>query len=211
MTITILIGYLAAGLQISRALPQVARLVRTRDVTGVSAFSWALVMLNGIYWSMYAVPEHLIPTLVSNGVAGALGLIILALLGRKALVLVVPVVGVSLVSLWVMPVGVLGVAAVVTTFFVYIPQAVASFRSDLSGVSLGTWVISLGTTLCWALYGSLVHSWPVIAPSFVAVPLTLLIIAKVLRYRSSTACAELVLSSGGLGEPNTVTLQASGS
>ena len=58
------IGVMAAGSTMACALPQFARLVRTRDVTGLSESTWALTALNTVLWTLYGFHIKSIPLML---------------------------------------------------------------------------------------------------------------------------------------------------
>lgn len=75
---TDVVGILAAGSTMAYAIPQFHRLVRTKDVSGLSEATWALTAFNTALWTLYgwyiqSIPLML-PALVSIPVAVAVAL-----------------------------------------------------------------------------------------------------------------------------------------
>jgi uncharacterized protein with PQ loop repeat len=58
------VGLLASGSTVLYTVPQFWRLVRTRDVRGVSTVTWALTAVNTSIWAAYGIREHLLPTVL---------------------------------------------------------------------------------------------------------------------------------------------------
>lgn len=56
-----IVGSLASGSTVLYTLPQFWRLVRTRDVRGVSAVTWILTAVNTSIWAVYGVREQILP------------------------------------------------------------------------------------------------------------------------------------------------------
>ncbi len=76
------IGYLAAALTASSALPQLVQTVRTRDVRGISLASWLTLAAGVALWLVYGAAIGSGPLIVANGVALALDLTIIVLAFR---------------------------------------------------------------------------------------------------------------------------------
>jgi uncharacterized protein with PQ loop repeat len=171
-----LLGYLAAVVQVVRGVPQLKRVLH--DHRGVSVATWSLALTSGETWFFYGVKEHLYPTILSNEGFFLLSGLVIAWARTshrwRTILYVVP----PLVLLWV-PVYVLGAVAVAITTIMIVPQAVDARKGSLDGVSIATWVMALGGTILWAVYGAAVRSWEIVAPSVLIGPLSCYIIAKV--------------------------------
>jgi MtN3 and saliva related transmembrane protein len=171
-------GYGAAVLLAFISLPQVLRLLRSRDTTGVSAPTWVVSVACGACWTEYGITTNLWPTILSNALYALGALLVLRLLSKRVAALGVLTAASVFAISWALPVGVVGVVAVLITLGAYAPQARASLREDLSGVAMGTWALALATEVLWALYGILTGVWAVAAPSAVTAPLALLILLR---------------------------------
>jgi len=58
------VGLVASGSTVLYAGPQLWRLVRTRDVRGVSAVTWGITAVNTSIWAAYGIREQLLPTVL---------------------------------------------------------------------------------------------------------------------------------------------------
>lgn len=58
------VGLLASGSTVLYTVPQFWRLLRTRDVRGVSTVTWALTAVNTSIWAAYGIREQLLPTVL---------------------------------------------------------------------------------------------------------------------------------------------------
>ena len=58
------VGLVASGSTVLYAGPQLWRLIRTRDVRGVSAVTWGITAVNTSIWAAYGIREHLLPTVL---------------------------------------------------------------------------------------------------------------------------------------------------
>ncbi len=79
------IGYLAAALTASSALPQLLQTLRTRDVRGISIASWLTLATGVALWLVYGAAIGSGPLIVANAFALALDLAILVLAFRHRL------------------------------------------------------------------------------------------------------------------------------
>jgi uncharacterized protein with PQ loop repeat len=165
-------------MQVVRAFPQLWRLRKSKS--GVSVASWSLAVASAETWFFYGVRDHLMPTMLSNsGSFVVCALIVVAVRPASAqwrtLLYVVP----PLALLWA-PTILIGVAAVAVTTVMIVPQAVDSVRGSVAGVSATTWSMAFAGSSLWDVYALYAHSWEIIAPSVIIIPLSLLIVLRVL-------------------------------
>jgi MtN3 and saliva related transmembrane protein len=75
------------------------------------------------------------------------------------------------------------IAAVLTTCS-FLPQAWHTFRTrDVSGISLGMYLVfALGVSL-WLAYGLMLAAWPIVLANSVTLVLTLAILGMKLRFK----------------------------
>jgi uncharacterized protein with PQ loop repeat len=186
----LVIGYVAATLQVVRAVPQLWRLRESRS--GVSVASWSLAVASGEIWFFYGVRDHLMPTMLSNSGSFVVCFLIVAVVRTastqwRTLLYVVP----PLALLWA-PTILIGIAAVAVTTVMIVPQAVDSVRGSVAGVSATTWSMAFAGSSLWDVYALYAHSWEIIAPSIVIIPLSLFIVLRVLGgHRSARRVAQL--------------------
>ncbi len=79
------------------------------------------------------------------------------------------------------PIGYL--AAILTTCS-FVPQAWRTYRTrDVSGISLGMYLVFAGGVALWLTYGLLLAAWPIVAANAITLALALAILVMKLRYR----------------------------
>lgn len=161
MTTTQILGAIGTLIGLVRALPQFLRLRIARDAHGVSLDTAATSSIVSFGWATYGwltdQPAVLLAT-ASSGVVFA-GVFILALrYGRRLRELrTAPVwVFVLFVPAAIWGPDALGVLLPMSVLVANIPQILISFReSDLTGLSLGTWLLSTMDGLTWGTYAVL--------------------------------------------------------
>ena len=173
---TVAVGWVATLLGFFRLAPQALTILRSRRVTGVSAESTVFTVVSGIWWVLYGIALRDVPTSVSSvGALLAPCLCYLYLLRRRGLETVhntLLLVG-ALLGVLLMLAGkhALGLAAALSTVVSMLPQFVRIARTgDVAGLSEWTWGLTSANTILWAVYGTLVHSVPMMLPAFVIVP-----------------------------------------
>ncbi len=82
---------------------------------------------------------------------------------------------------WIDLVG--SLAACLTTA-AFVPQAWLSFKTrDVSGISLGMYIVFTVGVALWLAYGLLLHAWPLIIANTITLALALAILVMKLRFR----------------------------
>jgi MtN3 and saliva related transmembrane protein len=77
----------------------------------------------------------------------------------------------------------IGYFAAVLTTVSFVPQVWQTFRTrDVSGISLGMYLVFATGVSLWLAYGVLVTAWPIVAANAVTLALALSILAMKLRY-----------------------------
>ncbi|HEY4059395.1 MAG TPA: SemiSWEET family transporter [Kofleriaceae bacterium] len=79
------IGYAACVASITAFIPQLWKVVSTRDTKSLSTPMWIFEVVTFVLWSVYGVYLHQIPIIVTNIVCGLMSTIIL---GMKLLAIV---------------------------------------------------------------------------------------------------------------------------
>ena len=78
----------------------------------------------------------------------------------------------------------LGYAAAFLTTLSFVPQAWHTFRTrDVSGISLGMYVVFAVGVALWLGYGLVLSAWPIVLANAVTLALALGILAMKLRFR----------------------------
>lgn len=156
-----LLPLLAGAFAVPQYLPQLLRVRRLGAAAGVS-WSWAaLAAVNNLAWAGYfvwsGVPSGLVAVLSCALVAGLLTHALTRLGGGVA-----PRV-VAGVAAWVVVMALagllggrlgLGAAMNVALIVQVAPSVVTAWRSrDVSGISVGTWLLVMGELTCFGLFG----------------------------------------------------------
>ena len=144
-----------------RALPQLLRLLRTRNVHGVSADTAGTTGVVSTAWAVYGVLTDQAAVALASG-ATALTFLLVAVV---ALRLGRPLRTMRTAPVWLVVLAVggaaggaaaLGVLLPVSVLVANVPQLRVAWRErDLSGLSLGTWLLSVLEAGVWGTYGLL--------------------------------------------------------
>ena len=152
--------FAAAAFAVPQFLPQIDKLRRTADPTGVS-WPWAaLTSVNNAAWLTYFTLAHygtaLVPSISATTLAGALATMLTARVGvrpRSALV----------VGCWAVLLGAAlalggraGLGTLLTGAFILqvTPSIWTAYRTRRpTGISRGTWLLILGELACWLAFG----------------------------------------------------------
>jgi uncharacterized protein with PQ loop repeat len=158
----------ATILAVGSLVPQAARLLRTRDIVGVSVLWTALGTVTNLAWFAYALARGLwagVPatlatacfygflfvTLVRFG--GRFGPAVLGGIAWAALLA-----GVTLIGGWSALGGVLGVSYAVQVA----PSLWTAWRTYApTGIAPGTWVLFAVQVILWGYYGIVEHDWAI--------------------------------------------------
>jgi uncharacterized protein with PQ loop repeat len=152
--------FAAAAFAIPQFLPQITKLRRTDDTTGVS-WPWAaLTSVNNVAWLSYFTVAHywtaLVPAISATTLAGALATMVtrrVEVRPRSALAvatwagLLVAAFGVA---------GRVGLGTLLTGAFILqvTPSIWTAYRTARpTGISRGTWLLILGELSCWLTFG----------------------------------------------------------
>lgn len=189
-----LTGLLAFGANTLAAVflvPQLVRLVRHRDVAGVSATWIALGIVTNTVWVLYLGRLGLwagVPAPALALVTYALMLLVVARLERHRIWL-----GASIAYLVSMAgighlggEGALGLVLALSPTIQILPALVAVFReSRPSGVSPATWLLGTGEATLWGAFGWLVHDLALVGYGLLTTTGSVLILARwlVVRHR----------------------------
>lgn len=76
------IGFCAAAISCSIALPQLIKILKNKDVTGVSAGSWWLTLANATLWLVWAVMAQAWAAGIPSLVNAPMAIVILLLIAK---------------------------------------------------------------------------------------------------------------------------------
>jgi len=195
MAIVDFLGWTAAGFSAALALPQVVRIWRTGSVAGLSLLTWQMVFLAGVGWTVHGFVVERAQVIVPNILLALAAGVVLWQIGRARRL--------TLVGTWALPLAIAATASlaeatigpVAFAVIMFIPAAVGQFAQireiraadDVSGVSLPTLLINLGSQFVWLSYAVPTGETAII---WVAIPLavlmSLVVGALLLRRRQLT-------------------------
>lgn len=168
MTVTGVLGAIGTVIGLTRALPQLLRLIRTKDAHGVSLDSAVTISVVSFAWAAYGFLTDQLAVAVASGLNGAVFISIAAMavsLGRRVSELraapiwlvVVVIAGVLGGS------GSLGAVLVVSALIANLPQVFVAYRErDLTGLSPSTWALTASDGAVWSFYGILTGDIPIL-------------------------------------------------
>jgi uncharacterized protein with PQ loop repeat len=158
-----LLGYApiaATGFAVPQFLPQIRKLLTTRDTAGVSPSWAALTSVNNAAWLTYFTMSRywtaLIPSTSATLLAGTLAVLLLRRrpLGTRPA---------ALIAAWAITLAAAGVTAgraglgtlLTAAFLLQVtPSLWTAYRTPRpTGISAGTWLLILGELTCWLTFG----------------------------------------------------------
>lgn len=153
-----ILGALGTVIGLVRALPQLLRLLTTRDAHGVSLDTAATSSVVSFGWATYGLLTDQLPVTLATGSSG----LVFALITLFALKVGRRVTELRTAPVWLIVLGGvalaaraygLGVLLPVSVLVANVPQLVVAFReSDLTGLSVSTWLLSVSDGAVWAAY-----------------------------------------------------------
>lgn len=184
------LGVIAIVLQNVRTWPQVIRILRLQDATGVSTTTWSLATASHVVWLTYALVISDAVLTINNIVAGLGPASVLAALVhqratsiRNATAAPILVGGIGVVALWTIGENALAVIAVAIGAVMFIPQVVKVCRSSTTGVSITTWLLLMFSSLSWIAYGITADIPAILAAHAVVLPSSIIVLSKVVTER----------------------------
>lgn len=167
-------------------IPQIRKLMRTEDATGVSGTWPAIGLVSNAAWTAYLFSQELWAATPATSVMVFFFFVVLRTLRRANVSLGPPLVRGLIAT------AILGTAFGVGSWpalglvlgWAYIPQLApavwAAYRTPTPvGVSAGTWALLLVDAALWLLYGALMDDMPVVIFGFVGLVASVLILARV--------------------------------
>ena len=152
--------FAAAAFAIPQFLPQITKLRRTDDATGVS-WPWAaLTSANNAAWLTYFTLAHywtaLVPSIAATTLAGTLALTLTMRVDVRARSALAVATWTALLVTAFAVAGRVGLGTLLTGAFMLqvTPSIWAACRTERpTGVSRGTWTLILGELSCWLTFG----------------------------------------------------------
>ena len=180
-------SYIAAALSCVVAIPQIVRLVRTRETAGVSVGSWEVNTMSAVAWLTYGLRTLQGAQVVANACALVGGVAVLWLVlaageerrGRLTRFAV----GATAVSgaVFLLPMVWLTLPLAATGLMSRVPQlratAITWWNRRASGVAASAWAMSVACTALWMLAGALTGQAAVVWSSAIACATAALILA----------------------------------
>lgn len=161
MTLISILGALGTLIGLIRALPQLLRLLRTRQAHGVSVDTAATSAIVSFGWATYGALTAQPYVSFATGASG----VIFTLITLMALRFGRSVGEFKIAPIWLIVLGGAGLIAGTTGLGILLPISVlaanipqlwvAYKEGNLADLSLGTWLLSMSDGLVWGLYSLL--------------------------------------------------------
>lgn len=166
------LGLIGTGLDLIRATPQLARLLRARKSFGVSVDTAGTSCAVSLGWTTYGIiTDQFYVTLASGIMAGFFLIITLVALrfGRSAREFRIAPLWLAVLSASVLLFGKVGLGLMlsISALISNVPQIRVAYKEEnLSGLSLGTWLLTLTAGLVWGWYAILQQDLTIITSAF---------------------------------------------
>ena len=192
MAVTGVLGAIGTVIGLTRALPQLLRLIKTRDAHGVSLDSAATISVVSFAWATYGLLTDQLAVAVASGLNGSVFICIALMamsLGRRVSELRAAPIWLVVVMLatFVAGSGGLGAVLVVSALIANLPQVVVAYRErDLTGLSPSTWALTASDGAVWSFYGILTGDIPILVNNLFQFTTSMAILIRRLVWSSST-------------------------
>lgn len=186
MNIPSILGFIGTIIGLVRAVPQLVRLLRARGAFGVSVDTAATSSIVSLGWMVYGLLTGQTFVVLATGSSGLIFAIITVMALRYGRSLrefrVAPLwLVVLLITGFVFGTDVLGIVLALSALVSNIPQILVAYREDnLTGLSLGTWLLSLSDGLVWGTYALIQHDIAIIASGAFQFTTSALIVVRIL-------------------------------
>jgi uncharacterized protein with PQ loop repeat len=190
MDIRPILGTLGTVIGLVRALPQLVRLLRSREAYGVSVDTAATSSIVSLGWATYGVLTNQPYVSFASGPPGLMFAIttFLALrFGRQVREFKIAPVwfGVLLLAGIVAEKNGLGVVLPISILVANIPQVWVAYKEgNLADLSLGTWLLSVTDGLVWGTYSLIQHDISIMVSAFFQLATSGLIVALKLTHKA---------------------------
>lgn len=148
------VGWLATAVTLSSGLPQMVRLLRTRDTQGVSEWTYVLWTATALWWASWGLHIDSAPMIAVNvlSLPTLLAVVVLMRPGRWQIVLLAlspPLIAVAYVT-WP---PLLAVVGSILAPLLVVPSVYEAFHTDdPSGVALATWFLLGTASFLWLTF-----------------------------------------------------------
>jgi uncharacterized protein with PQ loop repeat len=166
------LGLIGTVIDLLRAAPQLLRLLRERKSFGVSVDTSGTSCVVSLGWTTYGIITHQIFVALASGAIASFFFIITVAalrLGRSAREF-------RVTPLWLIVLfsavtffgkNGLGLMLSISALISNVPQIRVAYKEEnLSGLSLGTWLLTLSGGLVWLLYGILQNDLTIMVSTF---------------------------------------------
>ena len=188
------LGFTGTIIDLLRAAPQLMRLLRERKSFGVSVDTSGTSCVVSLGWTTYGIITDQIFVAIASGAIASLFFIITVAalrLGRSAREFrVTPLWLVVLFSVLIFfGKNGLGLMLSISALISNVPQIRVAYKEEnLSGLSLGTWLLTLSGGLVWFVYGFLNNDLTIMVSTFFqSVTSTIIIGLKLFKQRTGNA------------------------
>lgn len=172
MDLVSFLGLTGTIIDLIRATPQLAHLLRERKVFGLSVDTSGTSCVVSLGWTTYGIiTNQLYVTLASGIMASFFFIITLVALrfGRSAREFRIAPIWLVVLSVAVLFFGKVGLGLLlsISALISNVPQIRVAYKEEnLSGLSLGTWLLTLSGGLVWGFYAILQHDLTIITSAF---------------------------------------------
>lgn len=172
MDILALLGIIGTLLDLVRATPQLMRLIRAKQSFGVSVDTSGTTCVVSLGWTAYGLITHQpMVALASSFMAGLFFIITLIALRfgrsmREFRIAPLWLIALFIAGAWFGKNG-LGLLLSISALISNVPQIWVAYKEEnLSGLSLGTWTLTLSGGLIWFFYGFLQQDVTIMVSTF---------------------------------------------
>ena len=184
------LGLIATVGTVAFGIPQAVKSTRTRSRTGVSIATWWMALIICWPWGAYGLRVEDPFLTVTNVLAAIVAIWVLVACDTRhpwrTLMLASSATAAAFFALSLAPSVLLVGFATAVMILSRVPQLVSVVRSsDVSGVSLTTWWLSLATASTWMLYGVLRGDAVVYIANGIAALITAALVTRLLYLQNS--------------------------
>lgn len=192
-TVALVVGVAATVLTCVLLVPQIARLLKTRQTEGVSP-GWAVlgIVINS-GWLIFLAAEAVWLPILSCAIAEVGFILTVWLLRRNGADVRAGVGAGAVAAVIVAAIGAgwgwtaLGAALALATMVQFLPSITAAWRTYAPvGLSPATWALTLAETVGWMAYGMLIDEIPIILYGLTGIAASALILIRIAMTRNRT-------------------------
>lgn len=191
-----ILGLIGTVIDLTRATPQLMRLFRARTSFGVSVDTAGTSCAVSLGWTTYGIITNQIFVMLASGIMAMFFLIITLValrFGRSVREFRIAPLWLTVLAVSVLLFGKtgLGLMLSISALISNVPQIRVAYREEnLSGLSLGTWMLTLAGGLVWGWYAILLTDLTIITSAFFQSVTSGIIIAIKLFKQTTNAVPE---------------------